>query len=198
MRPIGYMYKRVEAAPEGLDLPGVSDVYSLSACINRDFADYIDFWKHNGYFLFDAPGIMRALAQEHSISLQGMKLFYYEAHDLQFDGDTAKWVPFEPDDFATEIQRPVGAVLEGFDIVSFWAGYCPECSPLSCNGLARSIGTNAHCLIPTFQAAVAALEEGGFKQAEPGPYRIVAVYSVGDADGNQHGATSLAAHPDPA
>ena len=45
MRAIGYMYKRVET-PEGFDLPGISDVYSLGACVNDDFADYIDFWKH--------------------------------------------------------------------------------------------------------------------------------------------------------
>jgi len=66
MRAIGYMYKRVET-PEGFDLPGISDVYSLGACVNDDFADYIDFWKHNGYFLFDSPAVMRALADEHEI-----------------------------------------------------------------------------------------------------------------------------------
>lgn len=179
MRPIGYMYKRVET-PEGFDLPGISDVYSLGACVNDDFADYIDFWKHNGYFLFDSPEIMRALADEHAISLAGMRLFYYEAHDLQFDGDAGTWGPFGPFHDEVNVQPPAHATLEGFDITSFWAGAGPECSPLSCNYLARRIHTNAHCLLTTFEAAVHVLESGDFKDAKPGPYRIIAVYSIAE------------------
>lgn len=177
MRPIGYMYKRVET-PKGFELPGVSDIYSLGSCVNDNFADYIDFWKHNGYFLFDSSAIMRALAEEHAISLEGMRLFYYEAHDLQFDGDTGTWMPFGPFHDDVNVQPPAHATLEGFDITSFWAGAGPECSPLSCNGLAADIATNPHCLLPAFEAAVDVLELGGFKNAKPGPYRIIAVYSV--------------------
>ncbi|QNN78569.1 hypothetical protein IAE60_03775 [Pseudoxanthomonas mexicana] len=181
MRAIGYMYKRVET-PEGFDLPGILDVYSLGACVNDDFADYIGFWKHNGYFLFDSPAVMRALADEHEISLEGLRLFYYEAHDLQFDGDSREWVPFGPFHDDVNVQPPARATLEGFDITSFWAGAGPECSPLSCNYLARSIETNKHCLLPTFEAAVDVLESGAFKNAKPGPYRIVAVYSVAETE----------------
>ena len=181
MRPIGYMYKRVET-PEGFDLPGISDVYSLGACVNDDFADYIDFWKHNGYFLFDSPEIMRALADENAISLAGARLFYYEAHDLQFDGQTGEWVPYGPFHDDVDVLPPARATLEGFDITSFWAGAGPECSPLSCNYLARSIHTNAHCLLTTFEAALDVLESGAFENAKPGPYRIVAVYSVAEME----------------
>jgi len=61
MRPLGYMYKRVERRPEGLAAPAVRDIYSLSGCISEQFADYIPFWKHNGFWLFDSP------AKEHCL-----------------------------------------------------------------------------------------------------------------------------------
>jgi hypothetical protein len=35
-----------------------------------------------------------------------------------------------------------------------------------------------HWLVPSFDAAVRALESGSFDNSEPGPYRIIAVYSV--------------------
>jgi hypothetical protein len=182
MRPIGYMYKRVSAVPHWLNAPHVADVYALSGCVSENFADYINFWRHNGYWLFDSATTIRSPADEHTISLEGLRLFYYEAHDLQYDEPSGKWVPFEPEpSFETNVQPPTRSSLEGFDVTTFYAGTSPECSPLSCNSLAADIVTNSHCLFPTFEAAVRALEEGRFKNSEPGPYRIIGVYSVHDA-----------------
>ena len=182
MRPIGYMYKRVVSVPQWLNAPHVADVYALSGCVSANFADYINFWQHNGYWLFDSPAVIRSLAHEHAISLEGMKLFYYEAHDLQYDDASGKWISFEAEpSFETNIQPPTAASLEGFDVTTFSVGTSPECSPLSCNRLAADLATNSHCLFPTFEAAVQALEEGRFKNSEPGPYRIIGVYSVHDA-----------------
>ncbi len=179
MRPIGYMYKRVCVAPQWLNAPHVADVYSLSNHVSEDFADYINYWRHNGYWLFNSAKVMRALAEEHSISLQGLKLFYFEAHDLQYDDSSGKWVSFEAESsFETNVQPPGACTLEGFDVTTFSAGTSPECSPLSCNSVAADLPTNSHCLFPTFEAAVRAVEEGRFKNAEPGPYRIIGVYSV--------------------
>jgi hypothetical protein len=179
MRQLGYMYKRVAVAPESLQRSHVADVYSLSTHVSEDFADYINFWRHNGYWLFDSPASILALASEQSISLDGLRLFYYEAYELQYDGESASWAPFEPEaSFETNVQPPNVSTLEGFDVVTFSAGSSPECSPLSCNALAGSISTNAHCLLPSLDAAVRALENGSFENSEPGPYRIIAVYSV--------------------
>ncbi|GHT15097.1 hypothetical protein FACS1894170_12570 [Planctomycetales bacterium] len=55
------------------------DVYSVSSCISDDFMDYIDYWKHNGYWFFDSPKIIDELAQLEDIDLSGNTLFYYEA-----------------------------------------------------------------------------------------------------------------------
>ena len=179
MRPIGYMYKRIAGAPAGLGAPHVVDVYSLSSHVSENFADYTNYWRHNGYWLFDSPATVRALAKEQSLSLDGLRLFYYEAHDLQYDDALGEWVSFEPEaSFTTNIEPPTACTLEGFDVTTFSAGTSPECSPLSCNGLAGQVPTNSHCLMPSMEAAVQALEAGRFKNTEPGPYRIIGVYSV--------------------
>ncbi len=50
MIPVGYMAKRVSKKPDWLQAAQVIDIYSVSGCVSEDFADYIDYWKHNGYW----------------------------------------------------------------------------------------------------------------------------------------------------
>ena len=88
MRPIGYRYKDVASRPEWLHAPNVTDVYSLSACVSTTFAAYISDWKHNGYWLFDSPSVMIKLAADNAIVLDGLKLFYYEVFEEEFDGES--------------------------------------------------------------------------------------------------------------
>ena len=168
MRPIGYLYKRVHSPPESFGVPQVVDIYSLSPCLSEDFGDYVGYWQHNGFYLFDSAAAIRSLAARHSISLEGSKLFFYEAHELQFEEGSGQWVPFQPEaSIETHVQLPATSVLEGFDVCTFSSGTRPECSPLSCNGLAQVLATNAHCLFPTFESAVHALEDGELENSEP-------------------------------
>ncbi len=170
------MAKRVQR-PKGFHIDGIDDVYSVSGCISEDFADYIQHWKHNGYWLFDSPEIIRTVAQENSIQLGGTSLFYYEVYEMEFDGKT--WSPYEAQSsFPTNVIPPQEKVLEGFDVVTFYAKNAPEHSPLSCNGIAKEIRTNQHCLLESFAEAYDRLNGGACNNAEPGPYRIFAVYSV--------------------
>jgi hypothetical protein len=177
MIPVGYMAKRICAKPEFLKAPSVVDIYSVSSYVNDDFADYIQFWKHNGYWLFDSPEVIQSAAQENSIDLRDMSLFYHRVHEMEFDGH--HWSPFAPDSsVTTNVATPLRKELEGFDVVTFWAGNAPECSPLSCNGMAENLRTNAHCLFDTFEEAESCLNEGRFAGGEPGPHRIFGVYCV--------------------
>jgi hypothetical protein len=179
MQPIGYLYKRIAARPEWLRAPGVADVFSLSACISENFADYLNCWQHNGYWLFDSPAIASTVAAQLGIPLTGLTLFYYEAHELQYDDRLLQWVAYSPEaSLPTRVEPPHSPKLEGFDVVSFSTETLPECSPLSCNAVAAALATNIHCLLPTFEAAKLAIEAGRFKDTEPGPLRIVAVYSL--------------------
>ncbi len=42
------MAKRVSKRPDWLKAPQVIDIYSVSGCISKNFADYINYWRHNG------------------------------------------------------------------------------------------------------------------------------------------------------
>src|SRR3954469_22200230 len=96
MIPAGYMAKRILNRPEGYLNKDIVDIYSVSSCMSEDFADYIDFWKHNGYWFFDSPQIIQQVAKEHSIELTGTKLFYYEVYNLEFHEGNG-WKSFEPE-----------------------------------------------------------------------------------------------------
>ena len=179
MIAVGYMAKRVATRPSWLKAAHVADVFSVSGCMSPDFADYIRFWKHNGYWLFDSPETIRAVALEHAIDLSGTSLFYYEVGDQEFDEKERRWTSFQAEPtFSTDIIVPSRMNLEGYDIVSFSARTNPEHSPLSCNALAEEIDTNRHCLLDSFERAQQLLNDGALNQAEPGPFRIFAVYST--------------------
>jgi hypothetical protein len=177
LTPAGYLAKTIVPPPGWGPFPGVVDVCSVSDCVNTNFADYIQEWKHNGYWLFDSPDRLREVAKDKGASLDGATLFYYEVYPLHFDG--SNWSKFATEaSFATEIRMPSAREFLGFDVVTFYAGSSPECSPLSCNSLASEIAVNSHCLFEAFEDAKSSLERGLFQNAEPGPYRIFAVYSV--------------------
>lgn len=177
MIPVGYMAKRVGRKSDRFQAPHVVDIYSVSNCNCEDFADYIKYWKHNGFWFFDSPGIIKDVAKQNSIPLEGTSLFYYEAHKTEFDGE--RWVPWSPEpSFPTNVVLPSKKQLEGFDVVNFTARTSPECSGLSCSNLAAELHTNAHCLFSSLEEAETSLNDGKFANSEPGPYRIFAVYSV--------------------
>ncbi len=178
MIPVGYMAKRVAARPEWL-VADVADIYSVGACMSPNFAEFIDYWKHNGYWFFDSPEVIKQLAIEHSIDLDGTTLFYYEVSEKQLT-DSRTWEAIAPDSaFPTSVVEPPKKHLQGFDVVTFYTGTTAECSPLSCNSLASEIRVNEHCLLASEQEAIELLESGRFEHSEPGPYRVFAVYTVG-------------------
>ena len=179
MIPAGYMAKHVVARPDWLKAQKVVDIYSVSNCVSNNFADYINHWKHNGYWLFDSPETIREIAEERSLDLTDTSLFYYEIHEFEYDENAKTWQPFSPEkSFKTQIVQPHKKCFKGFDVVTFHAHTSPECSPLSCNSLSSEVETNEHCLLRSFEEATQLLEEGKFENTEPGPYRIFAVYSA--------------------
>lgn len=177
---MGYMAKKIAPRPDWLKAPSVIDVYSVSGCVNDDFGDYDDDWKRNRWGFFDSPDDIRKLSREHSIGLQGMQLFYYEAYELQFD--EGKWQPFSSSEEnckgAHSLLAPSSKRIEGYDVVTFLYSQGPECSPLSCNSMAESVQTNSHCLFNSLEEARATVNSGQFDDCEPGAVRIFAVFSV--------------------
>jgi hypothetical protein len=179
MIPAGYLSKKVVINPDWLNSAGITDICSLSSCVSKNFADYINFWKHNGHWLFDSPAVIDAIAREYGIDISGTTLFYYEVYELEFDEHSKVWTTYAPElSFVTDVLAPPEKNLMGFDVVTFYARTSPECSPLSCNYLAHGISVNEHCLFRTLDEAKNALESGFFENSERGPFRIFGVYSL--------------------
>ena len=186
MIPVGYMSKKVISRPDFLKVDSVSDIYSVSGCISEDFADYIMFWKHNGYWFFNSAETIESVSTAEGIDLSSNMLFYYEVYEKQYDESEKVWKTYQPENsFETKVNEPPSKRLEGYDVVSFSGQTSAECSPLSCNYVAQEIEVNEHCLLNTFEEAKQHLENGDFINSEPGPYRIFAVYTVGNGLTNQ-------------
>ena len=182
MIPAGFMAKKVCDTPVWLKAGAVSDIYSVSNCVSEAFCDYVKQWKHNGFWLFDSPAVIREVAAAESIDLSTHRFFYYEVYEEQYDERRKTWEPFEPEkSFETRVVVPEERQLEGYDVVTFYAQTSPECSPLSCNHMAESIPVNLHCLFASIGEAKSHLDGGAFDQCEPGPYRIFAVFSCAAA-----------------
>jgi len=172
------MAKRVPKRSDRFQAPHVVAVFSVSDCNCENFTDYVPCWKHNGYWLFDSPEVIRTVARENSILLAGTSLFYYEAYENDFDGE--RWTPWSPEpSFQSDVLAPSGKQRAGFDVVSFTAKTSPECSGLSCSSLAAELRTNVTTVFfDSLDEAETNLSRGAFNESEPGPYRIFAVYSV--------------------
>jgi hypothetical protein len=177
MIPLGYMAKVIgEQMPEWLGAQNVIDVYSVSECVNDDLIEETFEAPRNGYGFYNSPNDIATIARSTSINPVTAVLFYYEAHELDFEERT--WEPFDlPDPISVRIEIPADKTLEGFDIVT-WIDGPNSHSPLSCNAIAEDIPTNAHCLLNTLEEAQHYLNAGAFKDGEPGPYRVYAVYTV--------------------
>lgn len=179
MIPVGYMAKVVNENPIWLDADQIIDIYSVSGCISENFDNYINYWKHNGFWLFDSPEIIHDLAADHQIDISKTRMFFYEAYKLQYDEHKKEWEVIYPEEsFETNVISPNKKQLEGYDVVSFSCGTTPECSLLSCNAKAKELEVNRHCLFDTLEEAIASIEIGAFENCEPGPYRIFAVYTL--------------------
>ena len=177
MIPIGYMSKKVILRPKWLKNDKVKRIYSVSSCVSEDFADYINYWKHNGYWFFNSPEDILELAKEQNIDLEGAELFYYEAYSEEYDEDEKSWNKFSKEEsFLTSVVQPQNYNLEGFDIVSYSGSSTSECSPLSCNHLAEKVEVQENCLLKTFEDAQSLVQSKTLEGCEPGPYRIIAVY----------------------
>jgi len=171
------MLKNIASRPAWLKATHVEDIYSVSGCVSETFMNCPYDWKHNGWFFFDSPAIAYDIALEKGNTAE-LRLFYYEIFEKQFDGKV--WSPIAPEDFPTVVQIPASKKLLGYDVVTFFGGPVPECSPLSCNSIASEMPVNRHCLLDSFEAAHKFVKSPILDDAEPGPYRIFAVYGLTD------------------
>ncbi|MBI5865649.1 MAG: hypothetical protein HZB38_14300 [Planctomycetes bacterium] len=76
MIPAGYMLKTVMAKPPSIKKDSVIDIFAVSPCLSENFADYIDYWRHNGFWLFNRPSDMDEIVSREGKNRDDFKLFY--------------------------------------------------------------------------------------------------------------------------
>lgn len=180
---VGYIAKNAVAPPGGLALPGVDDICSVSTCIAAAPDGHLESWSHNGLCLFDtvekACRSIAGTANAQKFSVFAFK-FLPEAYRAPGTGATNDESGFELAGPRPNCEPlPAGFAFLGYDCVQTdfsrkIAGF--GCSPLSCNGLAREIPVNRHCLIDGLNAAKAAARRFAGEQPEPGDYYVVEVW----------------------
>ncbi|MGH7299336.1 MAG: hypothetical protein ACREKQ_11160 [Candidatus Rokuibacteriota bacterium] len=167
----GYFPKLVVSVPDWLHAAGVADVCSVSSCISTGPAGWIDHWLHNDLGWFDTPELA---AQVIPRGATGFRVFAYRVLGTRYRGGVAEgweWPPVRPAPLDSSFHSA------GFDAVSksLADGLGFECSPLSCCDLAAGGQVNEHCLMNSFEVAVATAQRFSLEEPEPGPYYVVEV-----------------------
>lgn len=165
----GY-FPKVTTLPSDWSLPAhLTEVCSVSNCVNGAPDRWIELWLHNENWLFDSPGDARLGIGDDP---RAFEIFAYRLAPLRFvDGRTEPW-PVE----SGEVE-PLPADFQslGFDAVNASYGTNFGCSPLSCNHKAAEIPVNRYCLVDTLEDAIAAAVRFSIGQCEPGPYHVLEV-----------------------
>lgn len=187
MIPAGYLLKRTVAPPGWLqpNTAHITEIYSVSNCVNEDVVDPQNSWKHNGFGVANDPEVLWDLAREFAVDMSGSSLCFYSVYEYELisDGwifDLGQWRPISRVALSSILDDVVvpgegsTPVLLGFDIVVF--GHYLEHSPLSCNSVATDVRVNRFCLFDDFADAKSAIDSGKFGGGcEEGIYKIFSV-----------------------
>lgn len=165
----GWAPKRVVVAPAWVDVPGVTSIASASDCIADRPEGWIERFEHNRIGLYDTLAGARAVVPPADRALYD--LFAFRVLETIFTEVGPR--PFSLADLAAVEVGPLEPL--GFDAVSSTLSSGFECSPLSCNGMARHHPVNERCLFRTLAEAVAGAEAFARGDCEPGPYFVVEV-----------------------
>lgn len=166
---IGYFPKHRTPRPEWLPVPHVEEICSVSGCIARQPADWIDSWTHNDWSAYDTPELARAVAEE------GCDLYAWRILPTLFGREAEQPLTLTgvaPSALPTDFERLGWDVVSrsGLGILGF------ECSPLSCNRMASQEAVNRYCLLDSEADAVAFARRCAVEQPEPGDYLVIEVW----------------------
>lgn len=172
------MAKKIVDRPSWMKCEKVQQIWSVSGCVSPNFTNYINYWKHNGYWLFDNPKTILEIMKLEGLNFNEFQLFFYEVFEKQYCYFEKAWETFEPEaTFETNVIIPRQKILVGFDIVTYYCGNAAEHSPLSCNSLADEVEVNSRCLMASLDAVTSIVTSELYEGCEEGPARLIAVYS---------------------
>jgi hypothetical protein len=105
------------------------------------------------------------------------RLFAYRIHPEVFRRPDGEHIAVILPDGVQPEPLSDGFTSIGFDSVNRFAidSLQFECSPLSCNFMAKEMPVNEHCLFPAFDDAIAGAQRFAVEQPEPGDYYVVEV-----------------------
>jgi hypothetical protein len=135
-------------------------------------------WDFNRACCYDTEAVALATANGQS----GFQLLAYALVEAKLDA-AGNQIPVAAGSILVEglPDLPTGSVPSdfvplGYDVVCIQPNYMDfNCSPLSCNGLAREMAVNRHCLIEDLEEAIRLAQRFDVEQPEPGPYYVVQV-----------------------
>ncbi len=168
---IGYFPKHTERKPDWLSAAGVEEICSVSCCISQDPDDWVTKWLHNEMWVYDTPEMAWSVVPD---SLRPtFDLYAYKLFAVLFEKGEQK--PFPLPELNVQPLSDSYTQL-GYDVVSRSCGTAFECSPLSCNLMAKETTVNRYCLLDDWQIAFRKATEFEESGCEPGPYVVVEVW----------------------
>jgi hypothetical protein len=182
----GYFPKKIMKRDEWLKAPHVSEIWSVSECMSKGPADWINKWLHNDLWLFDTVALAEAVIPTEERA--ETRVLAYRVWDRMFDAGQDVEAPLVMKDLPGPEEH---FVRVGFDAV-VRSHDAFGCSPLSCNGGAATFATNEACLFQSLEDALAGAREFSKGNWEPGPYWVVEVLR------SEAGAAQLAGAADEA
>ncbi len=170
----GHSPQWVAVEPVWLNAGGVHEICSVSNCISSAPDDWIERWLHNEFGWFNRGADALSVVQPDQAA--HFRLFACCIYTDLFRGWRRHEIVLPPDvhpDAMPETFTP-----RGFDSVSksFPSVLGFECSPLSCNVMAREMGANECCLFDSLDAAIAGASRFSIEQPEPGDYYVAEVF----------------------
>jgi hypothetical protein len=165
----GYFPKLITPAQPALNIAGLTDICSISACLAQAPPGWINHWAHNALGLYDTVALAESVIPEAEAA--SYELFGYRFAGQVFLGGSAEpWVV--PELPCAAPGKEFASV--GFDAVSKTGDFF-EHSPLSCNRAAEALARNEHCLFNTLEEAGKGAMIFSGAGYEPGPYYVAQV-----------------------
>ncbi len=169
----GYFPKET-SLPDGWSVSaGVTEICSVSNCINHQPEGWIETWLHNDWGFFNRVSDTISMCEEpREFTVYAYRLWPQRFLSGAVENLVLAALPVEP------VPENFGSL--GFDVVSKSVSSFFECSPLSCNGLASEAPVNAYCLLDDLEEAIAFAERCAKEQPEPGSYYVLEVLRARD------------------
>ena len=165
---VGYFAKPTKV-PKDWTPSSVSEMCSVSNCLNPAPEGWVEYWRHNDLGFFDTREAAWSILPE---GAKDFRLFAYRLLPVRYVQEKAE--PFELALGNVAALTPEFTSL-GFDVVNKTYSAFFECSPLSCNGMANEVAVNQFCLLATLDEAIAFAERCAREEPEPGPFYVIEV-----------------------